>query len=396
MSISTSTAAFPPGVRAPLTADNANDHSGLVVVLTSFYIVLILASVSARVFSLHRKRIVQRDDYVFAVLVAIAVTQASVVLAQVHYGWGTRLGPSSGFDQGRMLKTGYAADILSVVALGLSKISTCLFYEALFSQLPRRIIRTILVATIAWTVISIFLVAIRCNDGPWTDISDRCSGLWPRWQAITALDIITEVFLIAYSGWAVSTVQISSRKKFVVFLALGCRVVLIPLSALRLFYLNRQLTSRYPTLLGAYTTTITEIYLSLSIVCQITSSLKFILAVYEDKDGVSYTDRYARASGYKKSGSGGTGVSSNSSGNKCRSYSHSHSLSQGAGDRTRLVAAPSESEDGGPSGMQILRSVQWTVEDEAIELDERGGGSTVAGAGGRPVPAKPIYQSLRY
>lgn len=64
-----STSTFPPGVRAPLTADNENDHSGLVVVLTSFYIVLTLASVLARVFSLHRKRIVQADDYVFAGLV---------------------------------------------------------------------------------------------------------------------------------------------------------------------------------------------------------------------------------------------------------------------------------------------------------------------------------------
>ncbi|RDW87059.1 uncharacterized protein DSM5745_03701 [Aspergillus mulundensis] len=327
---------------------------------------------------------------------AIAVTQASVVLAQVHYGWGTRLRPSSGRDVEGMLKTGYAADILSIVALGLSKISTCLFYEALFSQLPRRVIRTILVAMITWTALSIFLVAIRCSSDPWYDISARCDGLWPRWQSITALDIITEISLIAYSGWAVSTVQISPKKKLVVFLALGCRIVLIPLSALRLYYIKRQLTARSPVLIGAYATTSTEIYLSLSIVCQITSSLKFIIAVYEDKDGVSYTDRYARASGYKRSG--GTGVSSESPsvGKKSRSYSHSHSHSasfgQGAGDRARLVGTREESEEG-PSGMQILRSVQWTVEDEAIELDERTCPSSRPAV---PVAARPVYSSARY
>ncbi|KAL4988805.1 hypothetical protein BDW68DRAFT_176474 [Aspergillus falconensis] len=380
-----STSTFPPGVRAPLTADNENDHSGLVVVLTSFYIVLTLASVLARVFSLHRKRIVQADDYFFAGLVALAFTQASVVLAQIHYGWGTRTGPSSATAQARMLKAGYAADILSIVALGFSKISTCLFYEALFSQLPRRIIRTILAATIIWTVAAVFLVAIRCRDDPWYDISARCGGLFAHWQAITALDVVTEVLLVAYSGWAVNTVQIPSRRKLMVFLALGCRIVLIPLSALRLYYTKRQLWSRYPTLLGAFTTTTTEIYLSLSIICQITSSLKFIIAVYEDKDGVSYTDRSARSAYKFKSG---TGVSTDSEGNTSRSYSYSYKHGHAGGDRAKLVGNTQNEE--GPSaggGLQIMRSVQWSVEDEAIELDE---------TTRPPEPVRPTYQSLRY
>lgn len=76
-----------------------------------------------------------------------------------------------------MLKTGYAADILSVVALGLSKIATCLFYEALFSQLQRRIIRALLATVIIWTLLSIFLVAIRCSSHPWRDITEQCSSL---------------------------------------------------------------------------------------------------------------------------------------------------------------------------------------------------------------------------
>lgn len=60
---------YPDGVKPPLTTDNPNDHSGLVVVLTSFYLVLTLAAVSARISSLCRKQLVQADDYVFALLV---------------------------------------------------------------------------------------------------------------------------------------------------------------------------------------------------------------------------------------------------------------------------------------------------------------------------------------
>jgi hypothetical protein len=112
---------LPSDIRAPLTADNVDDHSGLVVVITSFYIVLTLSSLAARLFSSHRKQVVQRDDYAFAALVVgvaphlpailltlrgqiLAFAQASVVLAQVHYGWGRQIDfiPAGYLD--RMLK----------------------------------------------------------------------------------------------------------------------------------------------------------------------------------------------------------------------------------------------------------------------------------------------------
>ncbi|KAL4945623.1 hypothetical protein BDV06DRAFT_230376 [Aspergillus oleicola] len=367
---------LPAGVRAPLTADNEDDHSGLIVVLTSFYLVLILAAVSARVFSLYRKRAAQPDDYVFAGLVIVAFSQASVVLGQVHHGWGTRLGPRSAAGRNSMLKAVYAADILSIVALGLSKISTSLFYGSLFSQLKRWVIQTILAATMIWTTLSIFLVSIRCSSEPWYDItSARCDSLFARWQTVTALDVITEVFLVVYTAWAIHNVRIPFRKKVMVFLALGCRIVLIPLSALRLYYINAQLHSTTPTLVGAYYTTTTEIYLSLSIVCQVTSSLKFIIAVYEDKDGISYTDGSARSGKNSK-----TGNSSGSSGNKSRSYSigygAGHALPGGdgaeAGHGGGNVDAGAGASGSNSGGLKILRSVQWSVEDEAIELDDRG------------------------
>ncbi|KAL4948129.1 hypothetical protein BDW69DRAFT_177026 [Aspergillus filifer] len=307
-------------------------------------------------------------------------------------------------------QAGYAADILSIVALGLSKISTSLFYGSLFSQLKRWVIQTILASAIIWTTLSILLVSIRCSSDPWYDTTAaRCDGLLARWQTVTALDIVTEVFLIVYTAWAIHNVRIPFRKKVMVFLALGCRIVLIPLSSLRIHYLHTQLQSSTPTLVGAYATTTTEIYLSLSIVCQVTSSLKFIIAVYEDKDGISYTDGSAR-SGKNSKNSGNTGSSSGSSRSKSRSLSfgaghalpsfgfgHGFGGEKGGGseDQSRLVGDGGEAGTaigtatgtgtGGPStdtgagasksntgGLKILRSVQWSVEDEAIELDDRG------------------------
>ncbi|KAL3457653.1 hypothetical protein BJX64DRAFT_292890 [Aspergillus heterothallicus] len=391
---------WPSDIRAPLTADTEDDHSGLVVVIASFYIVLILSSLVARAFSSHRKQVVQQDDYIFAALVVLAFTQASVVLAQVHFGWGRALDLIPVRDRGRMLKTGYAADVLSIATLALSKIVTCTFYEALFYQMQRRFIRAILIAIIIWAAMSVLLLAIRCDSEPWTDITaDQCSGLFPRWQAITAIDIVTEVSLLVYSALAMSQVKVSLQKKVLVIMALGCRIVLVPLSALRLHYTSLQLHSPSPALLGAYATTATEIYLSLSIICQITSSLKFIVAVYEDKDGISYTDG-SRQSGYGY-GYGFVYRSKMGLSTDTSSQSQSQTVSHNArAYSTRRVSQPLDFEfgldgveggegagGGSPGGgaLRIFRSMQFKVQDEAaIELEQRGEeGSTGGEIGGK-------------
>lgn len=75
-------------------------------------------------------------------------------------------------------KLGYAADIFAVITLGLSKVTTCLFYEGLFSQMQRRFIRAILLSVIIWILVSVLLLAIRCSSKPWNDIDTaQCSGL---------------------------------------------------------------------------------------------------------------------------------------------------------------------------------------------------------------------------
>jgi nitric oxide reductase large subunit len=53
---------------APLASDNGNNHSGLVVVITAIYLVLVLASVIAR-FSAYQRRTIQHKDYLFSGIV---------------------------------------------------------------------------------------------------------------------------------------------------------------------------------------------------------------------------------------------------------------------------------------------------------------------------------------
>ncbi|KAJ5089555.1 hypothetical protein N7532_008239 [Penicillium argentinense] len=365
--MSTSSTALPSGVSPPLTTDNADNHTGLIVVITAFCLVLIVASLAARVFSSYQRHILQQDDYFFGALVIVSSAQAAVVLSQVHYGWGAREGSGNATGD-RMLKAGYAADILSMIVLGCSKITTCLFYEGLFSNRQSRAIRIILAGTIIWTVLSVLLVAIRCSSDPWSDISAaQCSTLLPRWQAITAIDIVTEVMLFVYSGLAVYRVRISTKEKIMVFLALESRVLLIPLAAIRFYYTSVQLDSTHPTLLGAFATVTTEIYLALSVVCLVTAFVKSFIAAYEDRDGISYTEGASGSGSRSLKQDIGSAISS-----KIRSPA-STSTSEGQLRGWECEEDPIMEHDPETigQGLHVLKTVHFSMRDESIELADQ-------------------------
>ncbi|CAG8097322.1 unnamed protein product [Penicillium salamii] len=386
--MSASSSPFPPDVSAPLTADNPDNHSGLIVILASFYIVLVITALAARTYASFQRRIIQQDDLLFGVLVVVAILQAAVVLLQVHYGWGIRVEPGKAVDD-RMLKAGYAAEIISILVLGLSKVSTCLFYEALFSQTQRYMARIILFAVIIWMIMSTLLLAVRCTPSPWADISEaQCSSLvrrlrnfnhesdlvkagltipvqFPRWQAITALDIVTEVFLFLYSAIAVHRVKISMRKKLMVFLALESRVLLIPLASLRLHFIHSQIISASPILIGAFATVTTEMYLATSVLCLVSAFLKSFIAAYEDSNGISYTDGMSGSNSKSRKGTSNTFTPKTRSRSR---FSATVDRLRGWEREEDPIMGPTDAS----GGLQIYRTVQVDVSDEPIELTDAG------------------------
>jgi hypothetical protein len=54
--------------------------------------------------------------------------------------------------------------------------------------------------------------------------------------------------------------------------------------------MHKQLYSSDPPLLGTYATMIAEIHLAISVLVQTASSFKQFIAVYEDEQGLAYTD----------------------------------------------------------------------------------------------------------
>ncbi|RAL03183.1 uncharacterized protein BO80DRAFT_423152 [Aspergillus ibericus CBS 121593] len=365
-------ASLPPGVSPPLTEDNDHNHNGLIVIITSLSLFLILASLGIRLFASSKRGLLLKDDYVLFAVVICACTQVSLVLLQVHYGWGKseELIPSR--DLIPMEKVGYATDLFYVLVLGLSKIGTILFYQNLSLQRARWMINVILLSCAVWTIIAMLLLGIRCSSHPWSDIDMDCGGLFPRWQAICALDIILEAMILSYPAITIQNVQISLSKKLKVLSILSCRIILIPLSAIHLYYIHSQIYSTDPSLIGTYATSVAELHLGLSIVLLTVSCLKMFIAVYEDDHGFAYTEDSSQS----QSHSGRTPHKSWRSSKPVKNLSSFGSNEEEPILRTEATVTASPARHEEHQSNAILKSVRISVTRESIELDEMQGSSS--------------------
>lgn len=65
---------------------------------------------------------------------------------------------------------------------------------------------------------------------------------------------------------------------------------LIPVVAVHLYYIGKQMRSPDPTLEGTYVTIVAELHVALSVVVLIAPLMKPFIAAYVDENGLAYTD----------------------------------------------------------------------------------------------------------
>ncbi|CAG8919576.1 unnamed protein product [Penicillium salamii] len=249
----------PSGLTPPLTANNETNHNGVITIIASFALFIVLGSLGIRVYSAYSRRVQQLDDLSFA---------ATVVC----------LGAS------------YSADILYAAVLSSSKVSTALFYRTITLRSSSWMSYTLLTTMIVSAPITIVLLSVRCDKHPWRDINDECKALFSHWKAITTIDIFLEVALLLYPIQSILRLQTTLGKKMTVILVLSCRALLIPVVAVHLYYIGKQMRSPDPTLEGTYATIVAELHVALSLVVLIAPLMKPFIAAYVDENGLAYTD----------------------------------------------------------------------------------------------------------
>jgi hypothetical protein len=158
-----------------------------------------------------------------------------------------------------MHQAGYAADILYIITLALSKLSTAFLFLRLTPGRGHSFaIWSTICLSIAWAFASVLVVSFRCHPThPWTDVDSTCSNLvrsshstypvrcytqsllilvqFVRWQFIGSLDIITEAALFALSLYLVWGVQMNLNSKSLVVAAFGCR---LPYASFPLYHIT--------------------------------------------------------------------------------------------------------------------------------------------------------------
>lgn len=142
---------------------------------------------------------------------------------------------------------------------------------------------------------------------------------------------------------------------------------LIPLAGVRLHYITAQITSATPILTGAFATVTTEMYLAISVLCLVSAFLKSFLAVYEDSNGISYTDGMSGSHSKSRKGSSNTLTPRNQS-----RFSTTVEGLRGWEREEDPIIIPTNAS----GGLQIYKSVQVDVSDEPIELTEAGRAKT--------------------
>lgn len=130
---------------------------------------------------------------------------------------------------------------------------------------------------------------------------------WPKWQAITALDIVTEglIFLIAVQ--LVWTLHMRWRAKALVIFAFSARLPVIMIAAIRLYYFHDAIADTNVTYASSFYLVANQWQMSYAIISlTITGMGPFLRPFNKDLITSYVAKRYARSGNVIESHSGGS------------------------------------------------------------------------------------------
>ncbi|RHZ61409.1 hypothetical protein CDV55_106403 [Aspergillus turcosus] len=220
------------------------------------------------------------DDWAAFSAGAIGVVHVVMIMDGLSHGLGRSHQDSRDSELHKAGKSLYTANLLFLAGHGLAKISVCSLLRRLGREKAYLLAcKTSLLITSLWSIASIVAVALSCPVKYMWSVETHCRSLDAAWKAITAFDVLTEVFLISLSVFLVWAVQMRRKEKMTVILAFGTRMLVIILTIVRLSYLNTALQQKDAPSLLSDTLIATEVLLHCSIMLATVPCLKpFIIA----------------------------------------------------------------------------------------------------------------------
>ncbi|KAI4236746.1 MAG: hypothetical protein LQ352_007980 [Teloschistes flavicans] len=209
-----------------VTADNKGPQINVVAWTTMVIMILAVGTRLAIKYNAFRRFGI--DDGLVAVAMVLAIGQSIAVSLQVsNGGLGQPLSTLSDSEVVSFEKGQYAADMLYITALAFSKFSS-LAYMIQFTPDHRHRLwgKAILTAAVTWAVVAFLGVAFECGvPGPWAIVNGKCMNVTAFWEAVGAMDILTDLALIALPTYITWHLQMAWKHKVAVTIAFGCRIV---------------------------------------------------------------------------------------------------------------------------------------------------------------------------
>ncbi|OJJ66113.1 hypothetical protein ASPBRDRAFT_189152 [Aspergillus brasiliensis CBS 101740] len=231
---------------APFETLSDDNHGPLITLVSVALLIVAIIFVSAKLCSViyfkQRRSAVHTPVWIALVLLIVEVV---VIQKGVDNGIGRHMDTLSATALQKASKYLYAAQLLHVVILSLSELSTTLL---VWKLTPHRGIRQTCRITVglvaAWTIFAVFGIAFQCEmPDPWLYSASRCAGQGATLYPISIIHIITELIIVIIPFFMMRNVQLTLTTRVKILAAFSARIIVIALALAHLALLPSYLHS---------------------------------------------------------------------------------------------------------------------------------------------------------
>ncbi|KAJ5740782.1 hypothetical protein N7493_000654 [Penicillium malachiteum] len=265
------------GTLPPLFAISDEDHGGYVAVAVYTLLVLSIFVLVTRLSTRwYIGRVIHADDILLAASAICGLLQSVFVQLAISDGLGKKRSiiTNHAFDQ--FLKHEYAAQILLIITIALSKISSGLLFQSTMTSRGYTWANgALMVIIVAWAIGTILALALRCpmpNPWKWSP-SGQCINQEALFQSIAALNISTDVALVVLPCILLRNVQLSRWKRFRIMALIASKLMVCAATGVEIHHILIMLQSSDVTWASTNATVWDQVMMNLSIITTALPSL---------------------------------------------------------------------------------------------------------------------------
>ncbi|KAL4875320.1 hypothetical protein BJY04DRAFT_224192 [Aspergillus karnatakaensis] len=197
---------------------NIDTRDPAVNITTWFLVVVAALSVLIRLgtkYWLFRR--LTSDDYLIIASLLLCLVQSTVISRAVAYGYGDHFSTVSSVNFTQIIKYQYAASILYIISLSLSKLSLSTFISNVSPVRRDHQLATIMqAAMVVVGITGVFGTAFQCRlPRPWDYWRQKCTDLSAWADFLSAANIATDVAIVMQALVVVFSIQATWKRKLV-------------------------------------------------------------------------------------------------------------------------------------------------------------------------------------